>query len=209
MSGEDLIAYGIIDNLFGQGKFSFERKGVVVDIGAWHPYHLSNSFLFYLLGWHCINVDANKDLIPLFEKFRPRDKFINACVSDKRETVMYHRFKESACNTVMGNTEELLAGNDQGSYGFMSAEKMETLEINALLEKTVDGRPIDFLSLDIEGMDEAVFRALDFKRFSPLIIAAEIGIERWTQPDFQSFIESKGYRVQSHAVHTLIMTKID
>ena len=67
----------IIDSLTA-GK----RAGVYVDVGAYHPFHYSNTYLLYHRGWHGINIDPNPSAIMLFNWHRKRDINLNLGVSD-------------------------------------------------------------------------------------------------------------------------------
>src|SRR5690606_23451660 len=59
-----------------------ERPGFYVDIGAHHPFKLSNTAYLWALGWNGVNVDAGAEAVAAFRKHRPQDMNIHAAVVD-------------------------------------------------------------------------------------------------------------------------------
>ena len=53
-----------------------------IDIGAYHPYYLSNTAHFYQAGCRGINIEPNPLLFRAFGKHRPHD--INLTIEEKR-----------------------------------------------------------------------------------------------------------------------------
>lgn len=75
-----------IGSMEGEDKIilSFEKhKGTYLDIGCSNPIKYSNTFLLYLNGWQGTCIDIRK--IRRFKLFRPRDKFLQATVTDISE----------------------------------------------------------------------------------------------------------------------------
>lgn len=65
--GEDILVNKLMRDLFGI------QKGFYVDIGARHPFVLSNTALLYSQGRRGINIDAMPGSMALFETHRPED----------------------------------------------------------------------------------------------------------------------------------------
>ena len=65
--GED----GVLDRLFG-GK----PHGFYVDVGSHHPQRYSNTYLFYLRGWHGINIDPLPGTKIRFDLLRKRELMV-------------------------------------------------------------------------------------------------------------------------------------
>ena len=76
MDGEDLF----IDNFFKN------KTGLYVDVGAYHPLELSNTYLLYKRKWKGINIDINSLSIEYFDFLRPNDININLGVARKNST---------------------------------------------------------------------------------------------------------------------------
>ena len=85
-SGEDIIAWGELKNSKNQKiKKAKGERGFYVDVGAYHPKLLSNTYLFYKKGWRGICVDPNPEMASLFRVARPRDVFLNVGVGGDKE----------------------------------------------------------------------------------------------------------------------------
>lgn len=69
-TGEDLIIHFIINAL----KID---KITYLDIGANHPFNLSNTYLFYLLGMKGVCIEPDPKLSKYISEKRKRDKCIN------------------------------------------------------------------------------------------------------------------------------------
>src|SRR5437660_6318282 len=64
-SGEDIQIYNILRPDL--------HKGVYVDVGSFHPTHLSNTHLLYMNGWRGLNIDANPGSMEAFKSVRQGD----------------------------------------------------------------------------------------------------------------------------------------
>ena len=78
MEGEDLV---ILKNVNEANNKFF------VDVGCYHPVHLSNTFLLYKNGWRGINIDVSNYSIELFKFLRPKDINIVTAISKKNGEV--------------------------------------------------------------------------------------------------------------------------
>ena len=69
-------------------KVMFDVLGIerpsYIDIGAFDPFHMSNTVLLYDTGSRGINVDANPKLMGAFRKHRPEDVNLNCAVGPQR-----------------------------------------------------------------------------------------------------------------------------
>src|SRR6516162_6481132 len=78
--------------------FSRGYRGFYVDVGAFHPMLLSNTYDFYRKGWRGLCIDANPEVAGLFSRFRPKDAFIHSAVGEKTGNIEMALFKEGAFN---------------------------------------------------------------------------------------------------------------
>lgn len=65
--------------------FRNKKKGVYIDVGAYHPVMGSNTFKLFNKGWSGINIDLDFHTIDIFNNFRPKDDNVIAAASDKIE----------------------------------------------------------------------------------------------------------------------------
>jgi FkbM family methyltransferase len=183
--GEDLTVDRIWSRIL---KNEFNKTGIYVDIGSYHPIEHSVTYLVYLRGWRGLVVDASPKSCALHGKFRPRDKVVNAVVgSEDLESVdfYFHKFDElSLINTKYPN--------DKSNYVKTSLPQKN---INSILMSAGIGK-IDLLNIDIEGAELEVLEVLDFDKYQPKIIAVEIhgyNIEEGLKTEVAKILLSKNY----------------
>jgi len=195
--GEDMI----LRRLF-EGK----ARGFYVDVGAHHPYRFSNTCYFFRRGWAGINIDPNPDAIDAFRRDRPSD--INVCVgvSDKAGELSFHFFNEPALNTF---DADLAAERARlPDYRLVETRSVPVRRLDDLLNEYLPrDRKIDFLSIDVEGMDLAVLRSNDWSRFRPallLVEAHERTVAAVENDPINLFAVGSGYRLIAKTLNTLI-----
>ncbi len=195
--GEDMV----LRRLF-EGK----ERGFYVDVGAHHPYRFSNTCYFYRRGWRGINIDPNPDAIAEFRRDRPSD--INVCVgvSDKTGDLSFHFFNEPALNTFdpdLATERARLPG-----YRLLEIRNVPVRRLDDLLSEHLPReRKIDFLSIDVEGMDLSVLRSNDWTRFRPRILlveARERTVAAIENDPINVFAVTAGYRLIAKTLNTLI-----
>ncbi|WP_231739478.1 FkbM family methyltransferase [Flavobacterium sp. TAB 87] len=196
--GEDLI----LERLF-EGK----NWGIYVDVGAHHPYRYSNTFKFYLKGWRGVNIDAMPGSMDLFNKWRPRDFNIEAAISEEKEILCFYIFNDLALNT-FDETVVKLYDNDK-YFRVIEKKEIETKKLSDVLENSLrNSEQIDFMSIDVEGLDLDVLHSNDWQRFKPLVILIEIlnvaSIIDVQDHEIYIYLTSKGYKLFSRTVNTFI-----
>ncbi len=195
--GEDMVLRRI---------FEGQKSGFYVDIGAHHPRRFSNTFHFHRLGWRGINVDQNPDAIAAFGSERPTDINICVVVSDSTGSLVYHVFNEPALNTFDADlaAERALLPD----YHLVRKQDVPVRRLDDLLQEHLPSdQRIDFLSIDVEGLDLAVLRSSDWKRFRPRIVLTEArqrAAAALASDPIHAFAESAGYELIAKTVNTLI-----
>ena len=178
-----------------------KKKGFYVDIGAFHPQVFSNTLLFYERGWNGINIDANPDSMKLFKKFRKRDINIEAGVSDKFDELEYYSFK-GGMSCMNGFNKKL--SEERINEGLLLKEiiKIKVFPINELLNKYIPAFcHIDFMSIDIEGLDKTILTSLDWEKYAPDFLLVE---ELDGEIDTVSFMNERGYSMIGMTMRTLL-----
>ena len=154
--------------------FEGKSKGFYIDVGAHHPRRFSNTNFFYLQGWSGINIDAMPGSMKSFNKNRPRDINIEVGIGLKESKLDYYIFNEPALN---GFSEELsIKRNGPNSlYKLNEIVKVNVLPLSKILDINLpSGQIIDFLSVDVEGLDFEVLSSNDWTKYRPKIVLAEI-----------------------------------
>jgi FkbM family methyltransferase len=160
--GEDLIV---------ERFFEHKATGFYVDIGAHHPIRFSNTYRLYRRGWTGLNVDANPGSMLIFGRVRPRDINVEAAVSAAREDLTFYIFNEPALNTF---DKQLALQRVGGPYSIVKEVSVRTRPLWELLDQYVPhNTAIDFLTVDVEGLDCEVLRSNDWNRYAPEYVMVE------------------------------------
>jgi FkbM family methyltransferase len=156
---EDILIMDIL------GKYN---KGFYIDIGSNNPISNSNTFRLYLQGWNGILVDGNKQLIKESTKIRRKDICINALVSSKKQIMTFHLAENDLMSSVNFEHAKLAS-----PAGMNLSVNMESITLNEIIEQHAANRPIDLLTIDVEGHDFEVLRSIDLKLYQPSLIVIE------------------------------------
>lgn len=195
--GEDLI----LNRIF-EGK----RNGFYVDVGAHHPLRFSNTYFFYKQGWAGINIEPNPDVVPIFEIERPRDINLQVGVSDIDGMLQYHYFDEPALNTF--DIDIVKDRQATTPYKVVKIEEIPVKRLDEILFKHLpSGREIDFLSIDVEGLDFVVLQSNNWTKYRPTCVLVEVlnaTLEDVLNSDINIFMKDKGYSLFSRTYNTLI-----
>ncbi|MBT8583023.1 FkbM family methyltransferase [Polynucleobacter paneuropaeus] len=149
-----------------------------LDIGANHPTYLSNTALMYKNGGCGILIEPDPYLAKLLRRKRPRDRVIEAGVhfSGEKEADFYV-LDSPTLNTF--SEEEMMRYVAMG-HKLVSKLKVQLIDINLALEMAGN---LDFLNIDIEGLDYAVLATIDWNKFRPKCVCVEtISYEKTQQP---------------------------
>jgi FkbM family methyltransferase len=186
----------------------FERQsyGFYVDIGAHHPKRFSNTYLFYRKGWTGINVDAMPGSMQAFKKVRPRDINLEFGVGTKEGELDYYLFNEPALN---GFSKELSERRHvaETPYKILEVVKVNVKPLSKILEEyKPHGQVIDFLNIDVEGLDLDVLRSNDWQRYRPKLVLIEVlgnSLRELGGSEIGKFMEGINYSVYAKCMNTV------
>lgn len=196
--GEDII----LTHLFGYEK----TDGFYIDVGCFHPVQYSNTFIFYQRGWSGLGIDANPTLAPLWNKLRPRDKFINSGVAATAGNMEYLEFNQyPACNQLRIPGDQSLVEVHQYPD---KITQIQTRPLSQILQSEIPPqKSVDFMSIDCEGLDEVVLQSHDFTKYRPKALVIE-DHSRDSNSSVHQFCERHGYRLHSLCVISKIFVDI-
>lgn len=144
-----------------------------VDIGAWHPVQLNNTYLFYTLGGHGTLVEPNDDLKNLIEVCRPRDTLINKAISLDGKVKKYYKLQSTTLNTIGYEKLDLDYCENMKEFELQDIREIETITINELFVE-IGEQQTDVMSFDIEGYNYEVLSQMNWQITRPKIIIAEL-----------------------------------
>jgi FkbM family methyltransferase len=141
----------------------------------------------------------------IFEKWRPRDTNIEKPISSKKQTLTYYAFNEPALN---GFSKELSEARDgKNNYKIEFTRDLKTFTLEEILDEYLpSGQIIDFLSIDVEGIDFEVLKSINLKRYRPRVVLIEIlgsSLSDMRQEKICMFLEDQNYFVFAKAVNTV------
>lgn len=194
--GEDIILQKI---------FPDRNSGVYIDVGAHHPKRFSNTYLLYKIGWKGINIDAMPGSMRLFNKQRPRDINIEAAVSDKKETLVYYIFNEPALNGF--STDISLERNRTEQFKIVGKLNIDTRRLEDILDEheLFKEKVIDFLTIDVEGLDFNVLKSNNWKKYQPRVIIIEmlgLSIEKVIESEMYNYLSEMKYVLFAKTYHS-------
>ena len=173
---EDVILYSIFKN---------KKRGYYVEIGAFDGVKLSNTYFFECLGWNGLLVEPQPKQFELLKTNRPNSQCENVCISLLNNNVTLNIIDNEAYETwsYVDDKEE----NKLSELGFTTkAIKVKCKTIDELLPDTINS--IDFISIDVEGMELEVLKTLNIEKYQPEIILLEN-----PEPAIEVYLNQFGY----------------
>lgn len=175
--------------------FNFKEQGTFVDVGCNYPVTNSVTFQLYMKGWSGVNIDGNPELITMYHSIRPLDYSICELIDESVREVEFIRFKENKLNTI--NPDHVFEWNKEQVIG---KEVRVTKKLSTILEsKWPDGKEIDLLTIDVEGMDLAVLKSHNFEKFPAKLIVIEMHGFDLLQPTLDpiyNYLQLKNYKLK-------------
>ena len=185
------------EDAFLNALFNDKAKGCYVDVGAFHPYVASNTYLFYKRGWRGLNIEPNPDHFRLFPGHRPEDININLAVSTHEGLVPF------TCDGSFSGIDDHTHLYKQPD-GVAKKINVKTLPLSAILDNYLpEAWTIDFLSVDCEGHDLEVLASNNWIKYRPTVVLVEDhGHSEERSPD--ALLIEAGYRYE----YKLQLTKV-
>jgi FkbM family methyltransferase len=160
--GEDRVMFEILKKHLN-GPLSY------IDIGAHHPYFGNNTYLFYREGGRGVVIEPNRSLLQTFKRIRPRDTALDVGVGPVDGSSDYFAFSQSTRSTFSAQQAE----EHQRRTGQHPTREQRTIRsLDSIVDEFFQDRPLALLSIDAEGLDDAILSAYSF-RVRPTMICVE------------------------------------
>lgn len=188
-------------------KRLFERQsnGFYIDVGAHHPIRFSNTYFFYKKGWRGVNIDATPGSMASFNKLRPRDINIEAAVAGQKKEMMFFMFNEPALNSF---DENLVQSRDKKIYSVERKQIITTRTLEEIIaENLPEGQNIDFLSVDVEGLDLDVLQSNNWMLYRPKYVLVEclrLNLVDVKKNSVYSLLNEKNYEIFAKTFNTVL-----
>lgn len=165
--GEDIIVEFIFKHILKQNEFTY------MDVGAHHPFYLSNTALFYEKGFKGISIEPDPNLCSLIKKYRTNEVCLNIGIMfnevvNIKQEIDFYVMSATTLNTFSKEEAERL--DNEGTYKITDIKKIEVQHLHSIFKKYF--LP-DFLSIDVEGLDIEIIKSIDFVKYRPKVICVE------------------------------------
>ncbi|MGE0563837.1 MAG: FkbM family methyltransferase [Pseudolabrys sp.] len=174
--------HGLVRAFFG------ERAGYFVDVGANDPKRESQTWHLEQAGWTGVLIEPQPDLASRLKQERNAKVFAVACSSPANagRTMPFH---------VAGPMSSL--DRDRMAPGALPDALIEVpvRTLDQLLAEAGAPRPIDLLSIDVEGHELDVLSGFDFARWRPRLVLLE---DQVADLGKYKFMAAAGYRLVRH-----------
>lgn len=169
---EQFHGYQLLDKDLRSFFPDYSHKGTMVEIGAFDPILLSNTYHFEKNGWDTYHIEANPDQIDMF-KIR-KNGCLNYAVSDyDKDDVDFNIV------TSCGAYPDMPLGGWTASYSSLDLKysdhtnnpkkivKTNVRTLNTIFDnewKHLKDRYIDIMTIDVEGNELEVLKGVDFTK---------------------------------------------
>jgi FkbM family methyltransferase len=155
------------------------KKGFYIDVGANDPVLDSVTKYFYDRGWRGINIEPNPALMQAIKAARTGDINLQVAVGSgraKAEFREYHAGKHGL--STLSSEMKLEHGKEKLKF---KEYEVEVRTLKDILSEHAKNRPVDFLKIDVEGLEYEVIAGNDWQKYRPKIVVAEIShlIKDW------------------------------
>ena len=174
--------------------FNKQNSGFYIDVGAHHPEHDSVTKSFYDKGWSGINLEPILESFQYFIDQRQRDINLNIAIGDKQEFLDITYFYNTGLSTLNNDIANMHIAESKLKH---EKRKVKVTTLNdVLIEYNID--KIDFIKIDVEGLELEVLIGLDLQKYRPTLIMLEDTIPTKTiklqsSKDIHKYLKKNNY----------------
>jgi hypothetical protein len=180
------------EDTFVANFFAGRKKGFYLDIGASHPFKLSNTYLLYRSGWSGATVEPIPRLGKLHRIWRRRDSLFPIGVGFKHDVLEFFEMTPSVLSTLDRSVADQYVA--EGKAALYKKYEIEVLPINEIIDRVSALGQVDFMSIDVEGLDADMLAEIDYSRFRPALICSEANSSE-AQRKTEVIFERAGYKI--------------
>lgn len=202
-NGEDMIISDLLQ----------QTSGFYVDVGAHHPKRYSNTYRFYRMGWRGINIDPVPGMKKMFAKLRNKDINLEMGVAPQTGEMTYYIFNEPALNSFDSRVVEFYKNHPY--FKIIDQKKIAVAPLSKILDENLpQGSDIDFLTIDVEGLDYQVLQSNNWEKYRPRLIVCEVPLGSSNKmaaildSDLGKFLSSKGYELVAKTSGTMFFKSL-
>lgn len=144
-------------------------KGIAIDIGAYDPIWINNTYELEQRGWNCYCIEPNPHMISKLKLHRKN--VLEYAVGNRNEdNVNFYIFQKPIVNEA-GDTG-LIYKDSMRKY-LTETIKVKLRTFSWLMGEQIHENHIDLLSIDVEGTEMDVLSTFDSIKWQPKVIIIE------------------------------------
>lgn len=176
------------------GYFPPDYVGTAVEVGAGDGVHMSTTLFLEERGWKVLCVEPNAQFSSQLQASRKIAEFVACSDHDgENERFFLYDYPAAANHGVVGVLKPLTNRFVTTFLPALSSPPTDTTvrvrKLTTLLEAH-DFTGLDFLSVDVDGMEFSVLKGLDFDRWKPKVMLIENPFEN---DKMMAFLTERGY----------------
>ena len=163
MSSNEIQYYSQLDQeKWVLETLGFKRDGYFVEIGAHDGVELSNTFtLEESFGWNGICVEPNPDSFEKLQQNRSCNLDSSPVFSLSNITLPFYTHEADPMLSGVALTGQVV-DHDNDDQIMQAQHQLKTITLNDLLDKHGAPKTIDYISIDVEGVELHVISGFDF-----------------------------------------------
>ncbi len=161
--------------------FNQREQGIFVDVGANHPTEQSLTWFLEVKGWSGILIEPNPEMAQLLRKHRPQSRLFQVAIGGPTQVGDVNFY-------LAGNQSALSPSFDVTPAGVIHVP-LRTLD-SVLTESGL--AQIDFLSIDVEGMELDVLEGFNLAKYQPPLMLIE---DHLYHHKVYSYLRRNGYKL--------------
>lgn len=155
--------------------------GRYIDVGAQDPLIDSVSKAFYDHGWRGIHVEPVPHYADMLRRDRPDETVLQLALSDQAGILELSVFEDTGLSTGVKEFAQSHHKRHGLAHSIVPTPMLPMRTAFASLE----GQPVHWLKIDVEGLEEAVLRGWDSQALRPWIILIEATVPMSTEVRYQ------------------------
>lgn len=160
-NGEDMVLWHAFADVSG---------GFFVDVGANEPTHDSVTKHFYDRGWSGINIEPQVDCFERLTTERSRDINLNIGIGETAGALKFHLVPDAPAMSTFSD-DQLRQVRELGYR--TETRTVQVRPLSEVFAEHVGERTVDFLKVDVEGLEQQVLGNFDWARWQPRVVLVE------------------------------------